>query len=196
MRHKACRTCGQIHKLPRLSPGELARCVRCGTTVHDPEHAAKSAGRTAAASLGAFLLFWPAVLLPVIYLEGLGFRYDASLFFGSLHMLTHGNRAVGASLMIFVVVLPLVKVALLIELSALQVFSREQKTVVYRAMQAASRWSMLDVFAMAALMILVRLGSLVEFRFGPAAIALVLYVVMSIAATWSFDPNAIWEAEG
>jgi paraquat-inducible protein A len=39
---------------------------------------------------------------------------------------------------------------------------------------------------------LVKLGSLVEFHFGPAVIAFVLCVALSMVASMSFDPHAIW----
>jgi paraquat-inducible protein A len=193
MLFKACHTCGQIHEVPDVGPDERALCVRCGVVVHEPARAGRSSARTAAAALGAFLLFWPAVLMPVVHVEGMGRQYDASLLNSSVHMLVKGDWAVGIVLVLFVLVIPLVKLALLVELSALQLFSREHKTLVYRAMEFAGKWSMIDVFAIALLLMLVKLGNFLEFRFGPAAVALVLYVLMSMVATWSFDPHSVWE---
>jgi paraquat-inducible protein A len=40
---------------------------------------------------------------------------------------------------------------------------------------------------------LVKLGNIVQFHFGPAVIAFVLCVAMSMIASISFDPHAIWE---
>jgi paraquat-inducible protein A len=37
------------------------------------------------------------------------------------------------------------------------------------------------------------LGDMVEFHFGPAIIAFVLCVAMSMIASITFDPHAIWE---
>ena len=39
---------------------------------------------------------------------------------------------------------------------------------------------------------LVKLGNLVHFEFGPAVIAFVLCVTMSLLASMSFDPHSIW----
>ena len=40
---------------------------------------------------------------------------------------------------------------------------------------------------------LVKLGNLVHFSFGPAVIAFTLCVVMSMVASLSFDPHSIWK---
>ena len=52
---------------------------------------------------------------------------------------------------------------------------------------------MMDVMLLAFLVMLVKLGNLVEFQFGPAVLAFILCVAMSMIASLSFDPHAIWE---
>jgi paraquat-inducible protein A len=60
-------------------------------------------------------------------------------------------------------------------------------------MEHMGRWSMMDVMLLAFLVMLVKLGNIVQFHFGPAVIAFVLCVAMSMIASISFDPHAIWE---
>ena len=48
---------------------------------------------------------------------------------------------------------------------------------------------------LAFLVMLVKLGSLVEFHLGSAVIAFVACVVLSMLASLCFDPHAIWEDE-
>jgi paraquat-inducible protein A len=60
-------------------------------------------------------------------------------------------------------------------------------------MEHMGRWSMMDVMLLAFLVMLVKLGNIVQFHFGPAVIAFVLCVAMSMVASISFDPHAIWE---
>ena len=54
---------------------------------------------------------------------------------------------------------------------------------------------MLDVLLLALMVMLVKVGDLVEFRLGPAALAFVLCVAMTMVASMSFDPRSIWEDE-
>ena len=43
------------------------------------------------------------------------------------------------------------------------------------------------------MVMLVKLGSLVEFQFGPAVVAFALCVAMSMLASTLFDPHTIWD---
>jgi paraquat-inducible protein A len=52
---------------------------------------------------------------------------------------------------------------------------------------------MMDVLLLALLVALVKLGDLVSFQLGPAVIAFVMCVVMSMIASIMFDPHSIWE---
>ncbi|MFK8110741.1 MAG: hypothetical protein AB8B91_00980, partial [Rubripirellula sp.] len=58
-----------IHQLPPLDDGQGASCTRCQSTVVVHTPSGQSASRTAAAAIGALLLFWPAILLPILQIE-------------------------------------------------------------------------------------------------------------------------------
>jgi paraquat-inducible protein A len=155
----------------------------------------RSAHRTAVAALGALVLYRPAVLLPILEIERMGHRRASSLLMGTIELLLHGNWFVGTVVMLFSIVLPLVKIALLLELSLLGLLHRSHKAITYRAMEVAGKWSMMDVLLLAFLVMLVKLGSLVEFHLGPAVVAFVFCAAMSMLASMSFDPHAIWEED-
>jgi paraquat-inducible protein A len=90
-------------------------------------------------------------------------------------------------------VFPLTKIVLLLELSLLEVLHRRHKALSLRVMEHVGKWSMMDVMLLAFLVMLVKLGNLVEFHFGPAVIAFITCVAMSMTASLTFDPHAIWE---
>jgi paraquat-inducible protein A len=152
-----------------------------------------SASRTAAFALGAFVLFWPAVLLPILRIEQLGITSESSIISGTLELLQHGNWFVGGVVFLFSIVFPLTKIVLLLELSMLELLHRKHKARTLRLMEQLGKWSMMDVMLLAFMVMLVKLGDLVEFHFGPAIVAFVLCVAMSMFASLSFDPHAIWE---
>ena len=190
---KACHCCGLIHRIPLLGQGEYAVCIRCRATIQRQGAGILSSSRTAAAACGAFVLFWPAVLLPIIEVERLGHRHRSSLLMGTLDLLSHGDWFVGTIVMLFSIVLPLVKIGLLLELSLLGTMHSTHRALTYRIMESVGKWSMMDVMLLAFLVMLVKLGSLVDFHFGPAVVAFVLCVGMSMLASWFFDPHSIWE---
>lgn len=110
-------------------------------------------------------------------------------------MFHHGNYFIGTVVFLFSIVLPLTKIVLLLELSLLEIMHRKHKAFTLRMMEHLGKWSMMDVMLLAFLVMLVKLGDLVEFHFGPAIFAFVLCVVMSMIASLTFDPHAIWEEQ-
>jgi len=56
-------------------------------------------------------------------------------------------------------------------------------------------WAMLDVFLLAILVSLVKLGRIATVTPGPGLLAFTLLVVLTILATVSFDSKAIWDTE-
>ena len=190
---KACHCCGLVHHVPLLTAGQVAACTRCATTIERFGRRRSSLGRTAAAALGAFFLYWPAILLPILESERLGHRHEASLLGGTIELLRQGSWFVGSVVLAFSIILPLVKIVLLLELSLLGVFERKHKALTYRIMENAGKWSMMDVMLLAFLVMLVKLGDLATFQIGPAVFAFAGCVAMSMLASLSFDPHSIWE---
>ena len=191
--YRACHCCGLIHHLPVLRANQRACCTRCGCNFTTSAGKTKSASRTAAAACGAFVLFWPAVLLPILRVEKLGQLSESSLLTGIVDLLSHGNYLVGVVVLVFSVIFPLGKIVMLLELSLLEVLHRKHKAITLRAMEHLGKWSMMDVMLLAFLVMLVKLGNLVEFQFGPGVFAFVGCVTMSMIASLSFDPHSIWE---
>jgi paraquat-inducible protein A len=130
--------------------------------------------------------------LPILEVERLGHHHGSSLLIGSLELLSHGNWFVGIVVIAFSLVFPLLKILFLLELSLLGILHREHRAITYRAMELAGKWSMMDVLLLALLVMLVKLDTLVRFELGPASVAFVFCVAMSMFASWSFDPHSIW----
>lgn len=193
--YKACHCCGLIHRLPRLAPGQSAECVRCRTLLRSAVSPRTSATRTAAAALGALVLFWPAILLPILEIERLGHHSESSILMGIVDLFRHGSWFVGTVVLVFSIIFPLLKILFLIELSLLRILHRRYKALTYRIMESAGKWSMMDVLLLAFMVMLVKLGNLVTFHFGYGVVAFTLCVAMSLVASMSFDPHAIWEKE-
>jgi len=188
---KACHCCGQIHQIPPLELSEIARCRRCGAAIYRIR--SKASSRTGAAAAAAFILYWPAVLLPILEIERFGHRHESSLLVGTIQLLQQDSWFVGGIVLLFSLVFPLLKILLLLELSFLNVLHRKHKAITYRLMEQLGKWSMLDVLLLAFLVTLVKIGDLVDFRIGPAVWAFVLCVSMSILSSVCFDPHSIWE---
>ena len=192
-KYRACHCCGLVHRLPELRHGKMAVCSRCETTIYRVRPDGRRTLPTAAAALGAFILYWPAILLPILDIERLGHHHESSIVTGTIQLLSEGSWFVGIVVLLFSIVFPLCKILMLLELSVLGLFHRKHRALTYRLMESAGKWSMMDVLLLAFLVMLVKVGSLVQFRIGPAVFAFVLCVAMSMLASLMFDPHGIWE---
>ncbi len=64
---------------------------------------------------------------------------------------------------------------------------------LYRFIDAVGPWAMLDVFLLAVLVALVKLGEIATILPGPGLVAFTAVVVLTMLASASFDPRSIWE---
>ncbi len=192
---KACHCCGLIHRLPTIDAQQQACCTRCGSNINTETDAKQSALRTAAAASGALILFFPAILLPILHIERLGHKHESSILGGTIELIRHGDWFVGIIVLVFSVIFPLIKIVMLLELSWLSLVHRKHKAITYQIMEHAGKWSMMDVMLLAFMVMLVKLGNLVEFQFGAAVVAFVFCVGMSMIASICFDPHVIWEED-
>jgi paraquat-inducible protein A len=70
----------------------------------------------------------------------------------------------------------------------------KDRTAMYRITEFIGRWSMIDIFMIALLAGLVKLGSIATIEPGAGAIAFAGVVVITMFAAMSFDPRLIWDA--
>ena len=185
----ACRHCGAIQHLPPTRGGVQTICYRCEAPLTVERASQLSRERTLAAALAALVLYIPAVTLPLLRIRQLGHFHSSSILSGAWELLRHGSWFVGAVVLIFSVVLPLLKIGLLLDLCLFKHTPQHHRAATYRLMEHLGRWSMMDVLLVALLVMFVKLGNIVEFQVGPAVWAFALCVAMTMVAAMSFDPH-------
>ncbi len=190
---KACHCCGLIHQVAPLQSNQRAHCTRCGSIIDQLKTHKRSQGRAAACAVGAMSLFPAAVLLPILEIEKLGHHHRSSILGGIFDLYRAGSFFVATVILLFSIVLPLLKILALLELSWLCSMKQKHRARTYRWMEQIGKWSMMDVMLLALLVMTIKLTGVVQFHFGPALIAFVLCVTMSMIAAICFDPHAIWE---
>lgn len=194
----ACRTCGLVQRLDELGPGTVAECARCGWRLTD--HRVNSLGRTAAFTLAALLLYVPANIYPILKMDLYGAHSENTVWEGAMTLFRRGETLVALVVFLASIVIPFLKLLGLFALVVTARFrskrARAQRTFVYRAIEVIGPWAMLDVFLLAILVALVKLGELATVVPGPGLFAFTAVVVLTILASASFDPTLIWEPDG
>lgn len=194
----ACKTCDLVQRIGALQPGATAECCRCGSVIGEPK--AGSLGRTAAFSLAALILYAPANVYPILFMHLHGAYSESTVWDGCVSLIKHDQWLVGAIVFLASIVIPLVKLTalffLVVTAKAGSERGRHERTWMFRIIAAIGPWAMLDVFLLAVLVSLVKLGELATVLPGPGLFAFTAVVVLTTLASASFDPKLIWNPPG
>lgn len=189
----ACHCCGLVHQIPAVGNRSVACCTRCHAVIRHGIHP-RSTNRAAALAFAALLLYPLALWLPVMQIERLGHESHASIWSGTVALLAEGHLFVGLAVLLFSVVAPIGKLALIFGLCIGQgLIARHDRARAYRLIELIGRWGMVDVLLVAILVAVVKLGDLVEVTPGPGVVTFGVVVILSLLASAAFDPHAIWE---
>ncbi len=128
----------------------------------------------------------------------LGRPHDDTILSGVLYFLRTGSWPLALVIFVASVLVPLAKFVILVFLLlSTRLRSRwrpRSRAALYRLTEGIGRWSMVDIFAIALMVAMLRMGSLASVAPRPGAMAFALMVVATILAVRSFDPRLAWDA--
>jgi paraquat-inducible protein A len=70
---------------------------------------------------------------------------------------------------------------------------RRLRVVIFRCIEKAGPWAMLDVFLLAIMVAVIRFGSFATVIPGPGVVAFTAVVILTLLASATFEPRLIWE---
>jgi len=189
---RGCPRCGLVQEVPAVPDGQEARCCRCFELLLRPGRP-ESNRLCAAIALAALVMYPLGILLPVLRLEQLGHVHETSIWAGGISLLTHGQVVVGLVVLVCSVLIPMAKLLGLFLLTAqARLLRRRHQAAVYRWIELAGRWGMIDVLLVAMTVAAVKIGDLVTVTPGPGVVAFTMCVMLSLLASATFNPHAIW----
>jgi paraquat-inducible protein A len=191
----ACPVCGLAQRVQSGRLGSAFECVRCGAFLgREPERA--SLHVTGALTLAALVLYIPANLYPILKMYWSGAYSESTVWDGVVSLAQSNQWFVALIVLLASIVIPLVKlVSLFYLVISAQLRARGQqrlRTRLWRFVDVIGPWAMLDVFLLAVLVALVKLGSLATVLPGPGLTAFCAVVVLTVLASSTFDPRLIW----
>lgn len=189
---QACHCCGQIQQVGQREEGLEYCCTLCHSRLAAEKQVHWSNDPAFAFAAASLILYLPAILLPILRIDQFGMHHTSSLLGGTLELIHRGNWIVGIVVLLFSIILPLVKMLGILELLCLQWSSKHYRAWVYRFVEIAGRWGMLDVLLLALMVMLVKLDNLVEFQLGPAVFVFIGCVSCNMLASLFFNPHRIW----
>ena len=139
----------------------------------------------------------PANIYPILRMDFYGAYSESTVWDGCVKLYQDGQWPVATIVFLASILIPLLKLLGLLFLVVVtkfrSTFFRQERTWIYRIIDAIGPWAMLDVFLLAILVALVKLGTIATVLPGPGLIAFTAMVVLTILASASFDPTSIWD---
>lgn len=161
---------------------------------------ARSLEITAALSLAALIMYVPANLYPILRMSLHGAYSESTVWDGVVSLARHGQWLVAVIVFLASIAIPLAKLMALFFLVATARWrparwKRERGHLVH-AIGVIGPWAMLDVFLLAVLVALVKLGEFATVLPGPGLLAFSCLVVLTMFASSSFDAVRAHEDSG
>ncbi|MGZ3721498.1 MAG: paraquat-inducible protein A [Bdellovibrionales bacterium] len=173
--------------------GLPATCARCGHK--DFLFARRSNRLSLVFSLTALIFYLPANIFPFMTIEMYGRRNSSTIWSGVVSLME--QRSYGIAIVVFLasILIPVMKLLILFYLSFKGGNGHRPhfKTQLYRLVEAVGRWSMLDIFLLAILVAIVKLGHWTTVSPEKGSGLFLMVVIFTMMASAYFDPRILWK---
>jgi len=188
----ACEYCDLLHRERELAHGQKAYCSACGGLLY--RRVENSLERTLAFAIAALVLFMVANLSTFMLFSLEGRVQENTIFSGVEGLWAGGAQALALLICFTTIVAPLLSLLTMIY-TILPLLLGARPPGVAGAMRfigSIGTWAMLDVFMLAVLVAIVKLGMMARLELQVGAWAFVAMMVAMTAAGSSLDSGAVW----
>ena len=193
VRYSACHFCDTLHVIERVAEGEAARCARCGALLYQNRRA--SLTRASAFSLAALLAMVLMHSFPFLVMDAASLRKNLTLFGAAVSLSHEGMPELGAAVVLFTVVAPLVLAGGMLYVTLPLLFGRAMPhaRMVAKWMYLSEPWNMAEVFLLGVLVSLLKIAKLADVEFGIGFWACGAVMVFMAAAVAGIDREELWD---
>ncbi|KEA52522.1 paraquat-inducible membrane protein A [Mangrovibacter sp. MFB070] len=178
-----------------ILPQGVEKCPRCHS--HGHVRRRHSLQWTMALLFTSVMLYFPANILPIMITDLLGSKLPSTIIAGVVLLWSEGSYPVALVIFIASIMVPTLKMIaigwLCLDAKGFIQRDSERMHLVYEVVEFVGRWSMIDVFVIAVLSALVRMGSLMNIYPAMGALMFALVVILTMFAAMTFDPRLIWD---
>jgi paraquat-inducible protein A len=186
-----CRACGHPHHAVHLKLGERALCTRCGTVL--ARRGWFGAHAALAFSLTGLALAFPAALLPFVTVSKMNREHVTFLFTGTSALWHEGMPLLAIWVFLCGTLAPFLLLAcLLAALLPPETFvPASGEGALRRTIHALQHWAMPEVYVLAVLVSMIKLGTLVNVHIGAGFWCYVALSLTVLIASRSFDLDPV-----
>ncbi len=187
-----CQICS--HPL-QVVVGEVASCERCGHRDH--RHTHRSVKLSLVFSLTAMIFYVPANIFPFMTIELYGKTNSSTIWQGIKTLMDQRSYAIAGIVFLASILIPVLKLIILFYLSLTAENGERSrfKMQLYHFIETVGRWSMLDIFLLAIMVAIVKLGHFTTVYPGKGAALFLAVVIFTMMASAYFDPRLLWKGQ-
>lgn len=189
----ACTDCDLLLEKADVKIGHTLLCPRCGKSLTKTKE--NSVTKTFAFSLTALLLYLPAILLPLLYLEALGIQDSGNVIESIVVFGQSGYYFVafifGFSAMLF----PLLLIGSVFLLSGclyLKFYPGWLKKI-FRFYIHTEEWAMLEVYLLGIIIAIIKMKGMAQVSYEAGFFCFLLLVLMTVAMNSVLDRSLFWK---
>lgn len=174
-----------------ILPADEPVCPRCSTKGYVRRR--NSLQWTLALLVTSIMLYLPANILPIMVTDLLGSKMPSTILAGVILLWSEGSYPVAAVIFLASIMVPTLKMIAIAWLcwdaKGHGKRDSERMHLIYEVVEFVGRWSMIDVFVIAVLSALVRMGGLMSIYPAMGALMFALVVIMTMFSAMTFDPR-------
>ncbi|MBC8128404.1 MAG: paraquat-inducible protein A [Gloeobacteraceae cyanobacterium ES-bin-144] len=192
-RQTACHYCDTLHDSFPLLEGKAAHCVRCGGTLYQNRPA--SLARATAFSIAAIFLMALVHIFPFLTMDAASMRRTLTLAGASTALIREDAPILGAAIILFTIVTPVVLAGGMIYVCAPLLFGRIAPGAfeVTKWMYRCEPWNMVEVFLLGVLVSLMKLAKVADVHFGFGFWAFAGVMLCMASAVTGIDREELWD---
>jgi paraquat-inducible protein A len=188
----ACPECDLLQSIPPLAVGESVACLRCDMSLYT--HHKNSIDRSLAFAITGLMLYIIANMFPLLSLKALGLTQDSTLISTALALFQADRPFLSMVMLLTTVIFPLTTLigTIYVLIQVKTNTTNEFTAPLFRFLRSTDAWGMLEIFMLAMLVAIVKLGDVADGIFGVSLYAFVLLILALALLSASLDPHDVW----
>jgi len=192
----ACPDCDLLVSVTEAPTGYAVLCPRCGSTLR--QKTSGSVAKTLALSGTGLILYLPAISLPLMTFQSLGFSDSANILESVLNFYRNDYYFVSLMVLLSAVVFPLVLLFGIFFIS-LQLYRRRSSPVlarIFRFYEHLEEWAMVEVYLLGIMITVIKMSDSANITFRSGVICFTLLVLITMAISTVIDRELFWQIIG
>ena len=188
----ACHDCDLLQQAPELDVDETAHCIRCEAVLF--RNKKNSVDRSLAFAISGLLFYIISNTFPLLSLKALGFIQEGTFLSTSVSLFNAGRPLLGILLFLTTIVFPLTTLlgTIYILVQVKRNKFNDYTAPVFRFLRSTGAWGMLEIFMLAILVSMVKLGDYADVILGVSLYSFILLILSLTLMAHSLNPQDVW----